>query len=90
MRGFAMPRLRTLRITLACLLIAIGVGFICLPDEWIETWLGFSPDNGNGLAEAAIAAVPLALGLLLAADVLVSRVRMFIGAPVSRFRTRNR
>jgi hypothetical protein len=90
MRGFAMPRLRTLRITLACLLIAIGVGFICLPDEWIENWLGFSPDNGNGLAEAAIAAAPLALGLLLAADVLVSRIRMFIGAPASRFRARNR
>jgi hypothetical protein len=85
-----MPKLRTVRITLAFVLIALGVGFICLPDEWIENWLGFSPDNDNGLAEAAMAAAPLALGLLLAGDVWVSRARTFLGAPVSRFRTRNR
>jgi hypothetical protein len=90
MGDLTMPRLRTVRLALAFLLIAIGVGFVCLPDEWIESWLGFSPDNGNGLAEAAIAAAPLALGLLLAADVLVSRARTFIAPPVARFLNRNR
>jgi hypothetical protein len=89
-RGFDMPRLRSVRLALAFLLIAIGVGVVCLPDEWIESWLGFSPDRGNGLAEAAIAAAPLALGLLLAADVALARARTFIVAPVSRFLTRNR
>jgi hypothetical protein len=85
-----MPNLKSIRLALAFFLIAVGVAFICLPDEWIEDWLGFSPDNGNGLAEAAIAAAPLTLGFLLGVDFFASRARTFIAAPVSRLLARYR
>jgi hypothetical protein len=85
-----MPKLKSLRLGLAFFLICVGLAFACLPDEWIEDWLGFSPDNGNGLAEAAFAAAPLALGCLLAADFLVARVRRFIAEPMSKLFARNR
>lgn len=31
----------------AALLLAIGGGFACLPDAWIESRFGVSPDGGN-------------------------------------------
>jgi hypothetical protein len=66
---------KTFRVRVGFALVAIGVVFAVIPDDWIETVFGFSPDNGNGLAEAALAGVPIATGCLLASDALVYRFR---------------
>jgi len=49
----------------AALLLAIGGGFACLPDTWIESRFGVSPDGGNDLVEALLAAARITLGLAL-------------------------
>ena len=60
-----MARLKAFRVTLGLALLAIGFVLACIPDDWIETVSGFSPDNGNGLAEAALAGVPITAGCVL-------------------------
>lgn len=66
---------KTFRIRVGFALVAIGVLLAVIPDDWIETVSGISPDNGNGLAEAALAGVPIATGCLLASDALVAGFR---------------
>jgi hypothetical protein len=70
-----MADLKTFRISIGFALIALGVLLALIPDHWIETVFGISPDNGNGLAEAALAGGPIATGCLLASDALVYRFR---------------
>jgi hypothetical protein len=79
-----MARLKAFRVTLGFALIAIGIVLACIPDDWIETVSGFSPDNGNGLAEAALAGVPITAGCILAADVLLSAFRRALVSPITR------
>ena len=79
-----MGRLKIVRLTLGFVLIAVGLVFAAIPDDWIETATGWSPDNGNGLAEAALAGVPLAAGCILAADALVSAFRRALASPMAR------
>jgi ribose/xylose/arabinose/galactoside ABC-type transport system permease subunit len=79
-----MVRLKAFRVTLGLALIAIGIVLACIPDDWIETASGWSPDNGNGLAEAALAGVPITAGCLLAADVLFSAFRRALASPIAR------
>jgi hypothetical protein len=77
------------RIRIGLALIALGVLLSVIPDNWIETVFGLSPDNGDGLAEAALAGVPIATGCLLAWDALARGVRRALhplGALASRFR----
>jgi hypothetical protein len=42
---------------------AIGAGFACLPDKWIEETFGIDPDGGNGWIEVLLAAAPISMGL---------------------------
>jgi hypothetical protein len=79
-----MERLRPVRLAIGFGLIAIGIAIACLPDDWIESASGWSPDNGNGLAEAALAGAPIALGCILAADAIYSSLRRRIFAPAAR------
>lgn len=79
-----MARLKAFRVTLGLALLAIGFVLACIPDDWIETVSGFSPDNGNGLAEAALAGVPITAGCILAADVLLSAFRRALVSPIIR------
>ena len=79
-----MARLKAFRVTLGLALLAIGFVLACIPDDWIETVSGFSPDNGNGLAEAALAGVPITPGCILAADVLLSAFRGTLVSPIIR------
>jgi hypothetical protein len=79
-----MARLKAFRVTLGLALIAIGIVLACIPDDWIETVSGFSPDNGNGLAEAALAGVPITAGCILGADVLLSACRRALLSPIIR------
>jgi hypothetical protein len=64
------------RAILAAFFLAVGLGFVCLPDTWIEMWFGFDPDGGNGWIEAALAAMPLALGIGLGLEVFLRLWRM--------------
>jgi len=41
--------------------------------DWIETWFGFSPDNGDGTAEWLIVAAALLIGVVVATWVLTRR-----------------
>jgi hypothetical protein len=77
-------RFKIVRLTLGFALIVIGIVLAAIPDDWIETTTGFSPDNGNGLAEAALAGVPIAIGCILAADALVSTFRRVLASPLAR------
>ena len=79
-----MARLKAFRVTLGLALLAIGIVLACIPDDWIETVSGFSPDNGSGLAEAALAGVPITAGCILAADVLLSAFRRTLASPIVR------
>lgn len=60
-------------LALSLTLMAFGAGFACLPDAWIETTLGFNPDNGNDAVEILLAAVPFTLGLALGVEILRRR-----------------
>jgi hypothetical protein len=71
MSSFRIP----MNLATAAVMAAIGVLLALVPDDWIETVFGFSPDNGNGWAEAALAGVPIATGCLLASDALVAGFR---------------
>ena len=54
-----------LRAGLAVLLAALGTVLSTLPEDWIERRFGVSPDNGNGLLEFLLVAVPFAIASLL-------------------------
>jgi len=54
-----------LRVTSAALSIALGTTTAALPEDWIERRFGISPDNGNGLLEFLLIAVPFAFAALL-------------------------
>ncbi len=54
-----------LRVTFAALSIALGTATAALPEDWIERRFGVSPDNGNGLLEFLLVAVPFAIAALL-------------------------
>jgi hypothetical protein len=61
---------------LAGTILAVGTMFAVLPPDWIEARLGFKPDGGSGLIEFLAAAIPLGIGIALAARVWgVSRRR---------------
>jgi hypothetical protein len=51
--------------------IFVGSVFALMPDRWIETAFGFSPDNGDDSLEMLISAVPILLGILGLADIVV-------------------
>jgi hypothetical protein len=78
-----MERLKIVRLTLGFALIAVGLVLAAIPDDWIETSTGWSPDNGNGLMEAALAGVPIAAGCILAADALVAAFRRTLASPLA-------
>jgi hypothetical protein len=66
-----MSNLMNLRTLVSLGLILIGVFFATLPDQWIETTFHFDPDSGNGSLEFLFFALPIAAGILGAADILV-------------------
>ena len=70
-----MADFKTLRIRIGLALIVLGLLLSVIPDDWIETVFGLSPDNGDGLAEAALAGVPIAIGCLLAWDAFLRAFR---------------
>jgi hypothetical protein len=77
-----MSSLMRTRAVIAAFFIAVGIGFLCLPDTWIEVWFGVDPDGGNGWLEAVLAAAPLALGLGLGLEVFLRYRRKNREAPV--------
>jgi len=84
-----MADFKAFRMRIGLALIALGFLLSVIPDDWIETVFGFGPDDGNGLAEAALAGVPIATGCLLACDALVRafcRTLHPLGVQASRFR----
>ena len=84
-----MADFKALRIRIGLALIELGVLLLVIPDNWIEAVFGLSPDNGDGLAEAALAGVPIATGCLLARDALMRAFRRTLhplGVQASRFR----
>jgi hypothetical protein len=79
---------KAFRIRIGLALIALGVLLSVIPDNWVETVFGLSPDNGDGLAEAALAGIPIATGCLLAWDSLLRGFRRTLhplGVLASRF-----
>jgi len=54
------------------LLIVVGVVFAVLPKDWIEETFSVDPDAGSGVLELAFVLVPIAIGLLLLANVYIS------------------
>jgi hypothetical protein len=84
-----MAGLKTFCIRIGFALIALGVLLAVIPNDWIETAFGISPDNGNGFAEAALAGGPIATGCLLASDAIVRGFRRVLhprGVQASRTR----
>jgi hypothetical protein len=59
------------RTKVALAFIFIGLVFAIMPDRWIETAFGFSPDNGDDSLEMLISAVPILLGILGLADIVM-------------------
>jgi hypothetical protein len=59
------------RTRVALAFIFVGSVFALMPDRWIETAFGFSPDNGDDSLEMLISAVPILLGILGLADIVV-------------------
>ena len=59
------------RTKVALVFIFIGLVFAVMPDRWIETVFGFSPDNGDDSLEMLISAVPILLGVLGLADIVI-------------------
>lgn len=66
-----MSNLVNIRTLVSLGLILIGVFFATLPDQWIESTFHFDPDSGNGSLEFLFFAIPIAAGILGAADILV-------------------
>lgn len=60
------------RLLLAVVLVAAGILFALLPKQWIEQTLGMAPDGGSGLLELLFVAIPIAVGVVLAARVLLA------------------
>jgi hypothetical protein len=76
-----MTSLMRTRAVIAAFFIIIGIGFLCLPDTWIEMRFGVDPDGGNGWIEAVLATAPLALGLGLGLEVFLRYRRKHREAP---------
>jgi hypothetical protein len=70
-----MKALMRTQIILGSVLLLVGIGFVCLPDTWIESTFGIDPDGGNGWIEALLAAAPIAAGVLLLLAAFVRRRR---------------
>lgn len=56
----------------ACLIL-VGVGLALAPEDWVEMVSGFDPDNGNGMVEAALAAIPIVIGIATGSRILLRR-----------------
>ena len=63
---------RRIEAILAVVLIAAGVALLALPKQWIEG-KGGGGDGGDGGFELIIALVPLVLGVVLSARLIVAR-----------------
>ena len=50
----------------AVISLAVGLTYAVLPGDWIESRLGVDPDGGNGLLEALVVFVTLAIALVFA------------------------
>jgi len=50
----------------AVISLAVGLTYALLPPDWIELRLGVDPDGGNGLLEALVVFVILAIALAFA------------------------
>jgi hypothetical protein len=59
------------RTKVALAFILIGLVFALMPDRWIETAFGVSPDNGDDSLEMLISAIPILLGILGLADIVM-------------------
>lgn len=59
------------RTRVALAFIFIGFVFALMPDRWIETAFGFSPDNGDDSLEILISGIPILLGTLGMADIVM-------------------
>ncbi len=59
------------RTKVALAFIFIGLVFALMPDRWIETTFGFSPDNGDDSLEMLISGIPILLGTLGVADIVM-------------------
>jgi hypothetical protein len=56
--------------------IGAGILFAFLPKQWIEQALGVAPDGGSGLLELLFVAIPIAVGVVLAAHVALAERRL--------------
>jgi hypothetical protein len=65
-------------------LIAAGFAVGALPGEWIEKWLGWSPDDGAGFTEAAIVGCLLTLGSFLAGDLFYDAIARWRATPAAK------
>jgi hypothetical protein len=59
------------RTRVALAFIFIGFVFALMPDRWIETAFGFSPDNGDDSLEMLISGIPILLGTLGMVDIVM-------------------
>jgi hypothetical protein len=65
-------RATRIKAVLAGLSIVVGLLFAVQPRDWIEDLFGFEPDAGSGLLELGFVLLPIAAGLVLAANVHAS------------------
>lgn len=70
--GMMRSALREWRLCAGAVLVAIGLGLLALPTEWIEGRSGSAPGD-DGLFELLLGLVPLVLGVALLASLTMRR-----------------
>jgi hypothetical protein len=70
-----MSRAARIQLAIGVILVIAGILFAALPKDWMEESLGVEPDGGNGFVELLLFVVPVVVGVILIARVLLARRR---------------
>jgi hypothetical protein len=68
-----MSRAARIQLAIGAILVIAGILFAALPKDWMEESLGVEPDGGNGFVELLLFLVPVVVGVILIARVLLTR-----------------